>query len=121
MRASTSGINIKPPIDSASSLPDGMRKDEAGPLRGHLDSPANRYHAHARIGIVLFDRPDAGLRIYRLHLSLTMANAVIDVVIASDTKNPDVIARMVEFGGGLSCAKIRYRPDPGTGLSESLM
>ena len=60
-------------------------------------------------------------RIYRLHLSLTMANAVIDVVIASDTKNPDVIARMVEFGGGLSCAKIRYRPDPGTGLSESLM
>ena len=84
-------------------------QDEVGPLRGHLDLPATRYLAHARIGVVLSDRPDAGLE----HLSITVANAMVDVVITADTKTPDVKARMVEFGGSLSCAKIRSRPEAG--------
>ena len=46
---------------------------------------------------------------------------MIDVVLASDTKTPDAIARMVEFGGSLSCAKIRYRPDSGISAGEPLV
>jgi hypothetical protein len=57
------------------------------PLTRAFNSPAIRYPAHARAGIVLSDSPDAGAAF----LSITVANTMIDVVVASGTAIPDVI------------------------------
>ena len=84
------GLNVKLPIDLTTfyEYRTVCAKKKVGPLRGHLIHPLLNKCAQALAGIVLSDRLDAGVA----YLSITVANAMIDVVLASGKAIPGVTA-----------------------------